>query len=63
MQTAILNRYSCGITRSEEVLVSEIDRLRAEWAQNGAVCWITNPVQQCNQECPDVEYNKNTPSL
>jgi len=62
MQTAILNGFSCGIVRTEEIPLENLDLVRKEWTENGMICWINRYSSLHNLKSLDDEYNKNTPS-
>lgn len=54
METVTLNGYLCGVVRSQEVQIDELQATREEWSQSGMVCWVTNRDCLHSQLNPDV---------
>lgn len=62
MDTVVLNGFSCGIVRSEEIPVEKLKETRREWSECGMTCWTTDPSRLHNRQALDGEYNRSNPS-
>lgn len=62
MDTVVLNGFSCGIVRSEEIPVEKLKETRREWSECGMTCWTTDSNRSRNRQVLGDGYNKNIPN-
>jgi hypothetical protein len=62
MDTIVLNGFSCGIVRSEEIPLESVEKTRKEWSQSGMICWTTSVKSSRSQESLRGGYNKKNPN-